>query len=145
MKIESFDKKTVKNMREEINSALLKVTKKYGVTFSIGTIRFNTGEMRTKLMGSIPSIKAKEVKLKKDNAPMDWKIQAPFFGFRGDEYGKTFTAKRKTFKVVGLNQRAKQYPVKVVDVKTGKSYRCSANMVLLGLYGSTIPQNGKGK
>lgn len=145
MKIKSLDRKVVKEIRNEINLALLKVTKKYGVNFTLGTIRFDSGEMRGKLTGTVPAIVEKKKQVKKDNAPNEWRIQAPFFGFKGDEYGKTFYGRNKELRVVGLNRKAKRYPVKLVDVKTGKTFKAPVDYVLRGLYGTTISQNGRGR
>lgn len=56
MKIKSFDRPSLKMLRNAIQSALNPVIKEYGIDLSLGTIRFDRASFRAKLTGEIPGV-----------------------------------------------------------------------------------------
>lgn len=114
-----FDKSKVKTVRADIDAALASVEKKHGVKFSLGTIRFTANDFRAKLecVSTVTSngsaVNADQVKFEN---------QAARFGIRTDSFGKTFTYFGDRYKIVGLNPRAKKYPVQAQGPR-GKRYK----------------------
>lgn len=121
-----FNKSNLKTMRHDILDALEAVEKKHGVRFSLGNITFSANDFRTRLEclstadASGNSVDPDKVKFEKT---------AYRVGVKKDAYGKTFTSNGKTFRITGVNPRAKKYPIQAVTINRGKRYKFSIYMI----------------
>lgn len=115
-----FTRAKVKTLRSDLDKALAAIEKKHGVEFSIGTIRFSDTDFR----GTLKCVSAD-----KDAARKIFERDALRVGLKKTAYGKTFTHVARDYRVVGVNTRAKKYPVQVEDVATGGTYKMSADML----------------
>lgn len=110
----TFTRAKVKTLRADIDKALAAVEKKHGVEFNLGTIRFSDTDFRGTL---------KCVSSDSDAGRKMFERDALRVGLKKTSYGKEFTFRARKYRVVGVNTRAKKYPVKVADVATGGTYK----------------------
>lgn len=115
----SFTKTNLKNIRADIEAALASVEATYNCKFSLGNIRFSDHNFRGKLEcnsvadASGNTINPAEVHFN-DNR---WRV-----GLAKDAFGKTFTAQGRRYTIVGVNTRAKKYPVQA-ETAAGRRYK----------------------
>ena len=110
----TFTRAKVKTIRTEIDKALAAVAAKHGVEFSLGTIRFSDTDLR----GTLKCVSAD-----KDAGRKMFERDAFRVGVKKDAYGKTFTSNGKTFRITGINTRAKKYPICAETVNRGDKYK----------------------
>jgi hypothetical protein len=63
----------------------------------------------------------------------DWMRYATGFGLPADALGGTFTSNGRTFRITGLNLRARRMPVLACEVRSGKAYKFAIESVLRAL------------
>jgi len=121
-----FTRKNLKEIRADIDEALVGVGEKYGIELSAKNASFTPNTCTFKLelgvVGSDGVTSSKEAE--------SYKVNAGLFGLDPNWLGETFTANGKTFKVIGLNTRAKKYPVVVQEVGSDGRYKFSAEGVV---------------
>lgn len=122
MKFESFDRTNLKIFRQEIEMALKEITEKYGIQFEVGSIKFSSNEFSTKLTANLG-----EKKSKADTYEQNWLKYAKWYGMNPEDLGKTFSARGKTFKIVGLDP--KQRKNNIMLESNGKGFKAPAEMV----------------
>ena len=110
----SLTRAKVKTLRAELDKAFAAIEKKHGVEFSLGTIRFSDTDFR----GTLKCVSAD-----KDAGRKMFQRDALRVGLKKTAYGKTFTHIGRDYRVVGVNTRAKKYPVQVEDVASGGTYK----------------------
>lgn len=128
----NFTRSNLPQIRADIDAALKAVAAKHGIDFTLGRIVFSDSEFRGKLTGvarsAVPAaagvspvapVKPEMLALVKNT----WL------------FGKTFDITKEykhptlgTVKVVGYNSKARQYPVIIAQVGTGKRYKTSLTM-----------------
>jgi len=113
-----FNRTGVKQLRADIDSALAAIEKKHGVEFNIGTIRFSDTDFRATL---------KCTSADPDAARKMFERDALRVGLKKTAYGKQFKYGNKEYIVVGVNTRAKKYPVSVKTVNRGDSFKMAVN------------------
>lgn len=103
-----FNRKNLPSFRTEIEQALAAVEAKNGVKFDLGRITFTESNFRVKLECTSAADKS-------GNAvdPRQVKFDANVWRYNiaKDAFGKTFTKGGRKYKIVGLNPRAKKYPL----------------------------------
>ncbi len=119
----SFTRETVKLLRKEINKTLAPLSKKLGIEFDLGTIRFTPYEMRVKLTGT--ANKKEVASKKKEEDANNFKVFGRYSGLDPSDLGKTFTFNGNQFKVVGWNTKARKNAVKLQRLPDGKGFKCS--------------------
>jgi len=104
----NFNRKNLPGFRLEIEQALAAVEAKHNVKFDLGRITFTESNFRTKLEctstadRSGNTVDPRQVKFDQNS----WR-----FNIAKDAFGKTFTKGGRKYKIVGLNPRAKKYPL----------------------------------
>lgn len=111
----NFNKQTLKIMRQDIDSALEAVAKKHGVSFKLGNIRYTGSDFRTKLECFAGDAS--------DAAQQAFERDAWRVGVKKTAFGQTFTQGNITYKITGINTRAKKYPIKAESMNRGKRYK----------------------
>ncbi len=110
----SLTRAKVKTIRADLDKAFAAIEKKHGVNFSLGTIRFSDTDFRGTLKCVSTDTNAGRKMFERD---------ALRVGLKKTAYGKTFTHIGRDYRVVGVNTRAKKYPVNVEDVASGGTYK----------------------
>jgi len=116
-----FNRSKVKQLRNEIATALASVEKKHGVSFDLGRITFTDTDFRGKLTCKSADPDAGRKIFERD---------AVRVGVKKEAYGKTFTTSSgRTFRITGINTRAKKYPVNAETVNTKEAYKFAVTML----------------
>ena len=128
MKVTSFDRPTVKALRVDLDSALAKVAKEYGIEISTGNISFS---------GDNCSIKVKASVIGNDGTVMtkeatDFARYAKLHGLDA-KVGDTFMNAGTVYTITGWKSRSSKYPVTAISSQDGKTYKVPVRMVKAGL------------
>ena len=128
MKVTSFDRPTVKALRVDLDSALAKVAKEYGIEISTGNISFS---------GDNCSIKVKASVINSDGTVMtkeatDFARYAKLHGLDA-KVGDTFMNAGTVYTITGWKSRSSKYPVTAISSQDGKTYKVPVRMVKAGL------------
>lgn len=103
-----FNRKNLPAFRADIDAALAALETKHGVKFELGRITFTESNFRVKLECTSAADKSGNSvdprKVKFDANTWRYNISTAAFG-------QTFTKGGRKYKIVGLNPRAKKYPL----------------------------------
>ena len=128
MKVTSFDRPTVKALRVDLDSALAKVAKEYGIEISTGNISFSGDncsiKVKASVIGSDGTVMTKEA--------TDFARYAKLHGLDA-KVGDTFMNAGVTYTITGWKSRSRKYPVTAKSSKDGKTYKVPVRMVKAGL------------
>jgi hypothetical protein len=117
-----FNKQNLKSFRTEMEDALGKVGKKYGVTFNIGNIRFTSDTFST-------TVKCYGTATKSDTGKLEWDKSCFMFGFEKTDFNKMFTMTGKKYQIVGIRPRSFKYPIVGKEIGGTKSFKFNAEGV----------------
>lgn len=122
MKLSQFDKSSVKNIRVDIDAALAKVEKKYGIKISTGNARFSEEEIVFKVkanaIDSSGNVKSKEAKA--------WELVREHLGLKSLSVGDDVKVQDKFYTLKGYNNRARKSPINIEDYN-GQGYKISVD------------------
>ena len=135
--LQSFDRPSLRDLSADIQKTLKDLGETYGVSFTMGSIRFSTSQATFKLTASIMSAAGVVVDVDRDN----YTKHADSFGLDSSWLDKTFTEFGKTFKIVGLQPRRTKNPVLVE--RDGKKYIMPVEAVLRGMKNVVPPSTPK--
>ena len=134
MKVQQFDKPTIKAIRQAMDQALAQVATQYGITINTGNARFTGNEVTFK-------VKANTVDGATGNAitkeAQTFELVKHQEGLGHLSVGDTVTLQGKAFTLRGFNTRARKSPIQIEDAQ-GRGYKCSVQM--LKLYNSKYEQ-----
>jgi hypothetical protein len=125
-KIISFDKPTVRQLRDAMNEELQTLGKKYGVTFRLGSATFYEKSVNFKLEAVVEGEDNTRVTKAKNALEIYAKAYLP-----GVDLEKTYNHPNpeiKTFTIVGWNTKAREYPV-IIQAADGKRYKNSIEAI----------------
>ncbi len=126
-----MDRKTAKNIREELNSMdFSELEQKFGVAVSFGNCSYDSNSATFKLVLNNISEDGEVF----DKAANAFKTQAKFYDLDPDDLGKEFVDKyqnNEVFRIVGLKPRAHKYPVILERVRDKKRFKYPAARVAL--------------
>ena len=121
-----IDRPFLNKAREHIDKALAAVGEELGVNLQLGNCRYTPGESFTfKLEGLALGEDGKAV----SKEASDFVMLATSFGLKPEDLGKEFVSRGETFKITGLNLKAKKYPIQAEMLSNGKSYKFPADTV----------------
>ena len=106
----------------ELNEALSQLTKKFGVNFEIGTIRFDNSSFSCKLKGDLKSKTSNSLNF----APSGPKVPTN----HNLKVGDIFKVKRTCYKIESIFGKGK-FPISVIT-DSGKMYKVSPSYLLDG-------------
>jgi hypothetical protein len=118
--MDRFTRPTLRALDVEIDAALAVVAEKHGMTFTRAGGRFSDTTYTPKVSFSIVG---------ESGIPADFARNAQYFGLTEDDYGREFTTYRGTYKITGINLRAKKYPITAECLRTGKGYKFPVSAV----------------
>lgn len=103
-----FNKDNLKDIRQDINDALLTVASKYNIDLRLGNISYSENEFSTKL-----SVSNKDKSYKSSSI--------------GVTIGRTFTKDNKNYVVEDIIPKNRKYPFIIKDTNTGTAYKVSGD------------------
>src|SRR5574343_210778 len=110
LKMKTFTKQNLGEVRADINAALEAVDKKHGIQLSIGNITFTAETFSTKLAANIPSDGAEAGS--KSGGEVKWetnfKRYARSFGFTTEDFGKDVNLGGTKYTIAGMRPKANQ-------------------------------------
>ena len=125
-KIETFNKPQIVQLRSEIDKALDRVAKQYGITISAGNCSFSGNEANFKLklntVGDGGTVITRESKM--------WDLYKSRTNCSHLNIGDTITIQGNSYTLSGYNTRARKAPINFTDGR-GNGYKCSVNMLNL--------------
>ena len=126
----SITKTNIKSIRNDLDSALAKVGKKYGLAISTGNIRFNASELRTKITASVVDSSSVAVGVDPADAALvsDFNRNKARWGVTKN-IGDTVTYGGSSYKLVGSKSSRPKYPLVVEGVQGGR-YKMPLSAIL---------------
>lgn len=122
MKIKQLDRRTVKQLRIELDSALADVASKYGLDIKTGNIRFSDTEANVRVKVSITGERMKE------EVQNEWSMHTRWTRLEGTNVGDTFTFNDTVYTIDRWDSKKRKYPVIAHNPK-GASYKFSSDIV----------------
>ena len=123
-KIETFNKPQIVQLRSEIDKALDRVAKEYGITISAGNCSFSGNEANFKLklntIGEGGTVITRESKM--------WNLYKSRTNCSHLNVGDTIIIQGNSYTLSGYNTRAKKAPINFTDSR-GNGYKCSIEML----------------
>ena len=123
-KIETFNKPQIVQLRSEIDKALDRVAKQYGITISAGNCSFSGNEANFKLklntIGDGGTVITRESKM--------WDLYKSRTNCSHLSIGDTITIQGNSYTLSGYNTRARKAPINFTDSR-GNGYKCSIQML----------------
>lgn len=116
-KIESFNRKNLDQVRESLNSKL-KELEEFGISFEIGSFRFNENEFHTKL-----TCKMLNAKKEQEDPKHNWNQLCIFFGLKPEDYKEEFIIRGNAYKFIKFDMKKRKYPVIMQNIITQKKYK----------------------
>tara|TARA_R100001163_G_C4995134_1_gene146301 strand:+ start:78 stop:476 length:399 start_codon:yes stop_codon:yes gene_type:complete len=124
--INQFNRPNIKGLRNEIDEALDRVAKKYGITISAGNCSFSGNEANFKLKLNTKGTDGTVI----TQESMNWDIYKSRTNCSHLKVGDKITIQGDTYTLTGYNSRARKAPIQFKDYK-GNGYRCSIQMLNL--------------
>tara|TARA_R110001592_G_scaffold77485_1_gene233137 strand:+ start:6325 stop:6720 length:396 start_codon:yes stop_codon:yes gene_type:complete len=125
MKIQNFQRQTVKNLRSEIENALAEISSRYGIDVNVGNARFSNTNVDFKLTlnvlgegGTVITAEGKAFERVKNS-----------YGFGHLSVGDSIKIDGSYYTVTGFNSRRRSYPISFVD-NSGRSFKCSIKCLI---------------
>jgi hypothetical protein len=122
MKITSFDRTTVKNLRNDIDSALAALSKKYGIEITAGNASFTSSNVTYKVQAAVKSSNGMTMTKEASDFNLYAKYSLPGFNL-----GQAIDLQGKEYVIAGWKARAQKNPV--IVSRGGKTYRVSTEMI----------------
>lgn len=123
--IKEFNKNNLKSLRQDMNAALAKIEKQYGIQINVGNARFSDNEVTFKTkcntIGEGGNAQTKEAQ--------NWKLYAELNGVSQFSIGDRIAIQGKIFSIEGWNTRAKKAPVMIKEVGSNKTFKCSVHTI----------------
>lgn len=124
MKVQQFDKPTIKAIRLAMDNALAQVAQEYGITINTGNARFSGNEVTFKVkantVGEGGQVNTKEAQ--------QFELVKGLHGLDHLSVGDTVTLQGQEFTLKGFNTRARKSPIQIEDA-LGRGYKCSVSML----------------
>lgn len=124
--IKAFDPQNLKNVRADIDSALLAIKQKYGITIQLGNISYSPEKATSRITmiavgDAAAATDPRAAALAKSQA--EFKSYADTFGLTASQFGAQFTFGRDTYKLAGIKIRASKMPILGTSLRDGKTYK----------------------
>tara|TARA_B100000579_G_C22649524_1_gene765489 strand:- start:402 stop:800 length:399 start_codon:yes stop_codon:yes gene_type:complete len=122
--IQTFNRPNVQGLRNEIDEALDRVAKKYGITISAGNCSFSGNEANFKLKLNTKGTDGTVI----TDESRYWDMYKSRTNCSHLKVGDKITIQGGTYILTGYNTRARKAPIQFKD-SHGNNYKCSINML----------------
>ena len=122
--IKAFNRANIKGLRNEIDEALDRVAKKYGITISAGNCTFSGNEANFKL--KLNTIGEGGTVITRESQNWDFYKSRTNCGHLN--IGDTIQLQGNSYTLTGYNTRARKAPIQFKDSR-GNGYKCSIAML----------------
>ena len=123
--IQTFNRPNVQGLRNEIDEALDRVAKKYGITISAGNCSFSGNEANFKLKLNTKGTDGTVITQESQN----WDIYKSRTNCSHLKVGDKITIQGGTYILTGYNTRARKAPIQFKDVFGHANYKCSIQLL----------------
>lgn len=123
-----FDRATVRQYRQLIETVLKPLGEKLGVSISVGNASFTANNVRFKL--EVAKVAATGEVISNDAESFSY--NATKYGLQPSDLNREFTLRGTTYKIVGCKPRSWKRPILVAD-RRGKIFKIDAMTVALAL------------
>lgn len=150
--IKEFDKQNLKTLRADIDAAFASIRQKHGISISIGNISYSPEKATSRVtMVAIgdPSLASDPRAVAQAKLQSDFKLYAPSFGLKPEQYGAIIKHGRDTYKLVGFSPRSPRFPILATNIANGKTFKLPESAIvslqskehkeLYGIISSTTP------
>ena len=127
MKVNQFDKPTIKAIRTAMDKALAAVSAQYGITINTGNASFSGNEVTFRVKANVVDTNTGSAITKEAQA---WDQYANLMGIGHISVGDIVQLQGQSFTIKGYNTRARKSPINIED-SLGRGYKCSVNMLLM--------------
>jgi hypothetical protein len=111
MKMKTFTKQNLGQVREDLNKALEQVAKKHGIVLNVGNISYRDESFTAKLIALIPSENSNKEAGASRGSEVKWEVafkkNAFLFGLKPEDLGKKVKHGSKEYTIVGMRPRAR--------------------------------------
>jgi hypothetical protein len=112
---------TLNMIRREMDEALAKIGARHGVSFNLGSMRYD-GD------GSRFTVKTECLRRSEDGTvetkeAKDFTRLAHLYGLKPEHLGVTVTMGGEHYRISGLSTRSRKYPILAMRLKDGKTYK----------------------
>jgi hypothetical protein len=114
--IAKFDPATCKKVAAEMMTALEAVGKKHGLIFERGSARYDADHFTMPITAKVTGGGTVE-----DVQRREFEKHCTLYDCKPTDYGKTFTNRGETFKIVGFDNRRPKFCIKCERVSDGSS------------------------
>ena len=121
----AISKDLLKALRVDIDAALAEVGKKHGVSLTQGNTRYSVSTFTTKIEGIVLNSSSTGTT---STEQAKYTSEAPICGIDPASYGKSFIDRGTKFKIVGINRKAKKYPI-IAQNDNGTRYKFGPEVV----------------
>lgn len=129
--ITKFTKQNLQALRVDIQAALTAVGEKHGIQLTYGNASFNStgltfsGKLAGAVIDSDGSVASQEAQ--------DFKTYAALYDMKPEDLGFQFEHDGAMHEIIGLSRKAPKYPILVKNLSNQKTYKFTADLVLLYL------------
>jgi hypothetical protein len=104
------------SFRKETEQAMQQIAEKYGVNIHCGKIKYSDIKFDLTITASKKEVNGKSVE------QIEFEKVATLYGFVPNDFGKSFTWKGNTYRIVGIKTRASKMPI-ICECTDGKRYK----------------------
>lgn len=122
-KVTSFDRQNIREINNEIETALALIAKKYGVEVNVGNTRFTSNNFTTKV--EVATVTSSGTVMTKE--AQDFNRYQSYKGILLN-LGDSFQRNGKTYTIIGYKPRSHQYPI-LASCSDGKTYKLPINLI----------------
>lgn len=124
MKMTEISRANLNLLQNEFAKELKALGDKYGVTIRPGGGRYGgtSGEVRLR-------VQVQDLKKAEERAKLTWRTYANWFGFKPEDFGKTFMFRGHRYRIAGCNPNAPKNSIEVERVYDKKAYVMSPDLV----------------
>ena len=120
--MEQITKASAKQLAKECEDALKAVAERHGLTVAYKGGRFTSSTFTPKLEFATPG-----------NDREAFEREASWVGLEATDFNKVFVYLGESYKIMGINMRARRYPINVKRLSDGQSMKFTEQAVLRGL------------
>ena len=120
-KITAITKNVCRDLRSDLDAALIEVGHRLGLSIKVGNMRFTNTHVDIKITADVLSSTGEVV----DSRTTDWPKYCNLFGFKPEHLGATIQITHGRATIFGLDLKKRKFPI-IVKAFDGKMFKLSA-------------------